>query len=125
MLQAVEDSAILLTAQQGSPDPSSLMRDHPGTLLPELAGASPTTQRLEAIWPHQHDQYDSIHSGVDLRRVMVRPPVGQAAAAWRSCVCDDNKPKAAAAARIRAALAVRKRSELLGLLRPCFARVEP
>jgi SRSO17 transposase len=35
------------------------------------------------------------------------------------------KPKAAAAARIGAALAGRKRRELLGLLRPCFARVEP
>jgi SRSO17 transposase len=35
------------------------------------------------------------------------------------------KPKAAAAARIGAALAARKRSELLGLLRPCFPRVEP
>ena len=35
------------------------------------------------------------------------------------------KPKAAAAARIGAALARRKRVELLELLRPCFARVEP
>jgi SRSO17 transposase len=35
------------------------------------------------------------------------------------------KPKAAAAARIGAALAARKRGELLGLLRPCFVRVEP
>ena len=35
------------------------------------------------------------------------------------------KSKAAAAARIGAALAARKRAELLGLLRPCFARVEP
>jgi SRSO17 transposase len=33
--------------------------------------------------------------------------------------------KAAAAARIGAALARRKRDELLGLLRPCFARTEP
>jgi len=33
--------------------------------------------------------------------------------------------KAAAAARIGAALAARKRGELLGLLRPCFVRVEP
>jgi SRSO17 transposase len=32
------------------------------------------------------------------------------------------KPKAAAAARIGAALAARKRGELLGLLQPCFAR---
>jgi len=35
------------------------------------------------------------------------------------------KPKAAAAARIGAALARRKRGELLELLRPCFARTEP
>jgi SRSO17 transposase len=35
------------------------------------------------------------------------------------------KPKAAAAARIGAALAARKRRELLTLLRPCFGRVEP
>jgi hypothetical protein len=35
------------------------------------------------------------------------------------------KPKAAAAARIGAALAARKRGELLGLLRPCFVRPEP
>jgi SRSO17 transposase len=35
------------------------------------------------------------------------------------------KPKAAAAARIGAALAARKRRELLGLLRPCFVRPEP
>lgn len=34
-------------------------------------------------------------------------------------------PEAAAAARIGAALARRKRAELLGLLRPCFARTEP
>jgi SRSO17 transposase len=33
--------------------------------------------------------------------------------------------KAAAAVRIGAGLALRKRSELLGLLRPCFGRVEP
>ena len=33
--------------------------------------------------------------------------------------------EAAAAARISAGLALRKRSELLGLLRPCFARTEP
>jgi len=33
--------------------------------------------------------------------------------------------EAAAAARIGAGLAGRKRAELLGLLRPCFARVEP
>ena len=35
------------------------------------------------------------------------------------------KPKAAAAARIGAGLGRRKRAELLDLLRPCFARVEP
>src|SRR5215472_5862745 len=35
------------------------------------------------------------------------------------------KPKAAAAARIGAELARRKRVELLGMLRPCFARTEP
>src|SRR6516164_8424998 len=35
------------------------------------------------------------------------------------------KSKAAAAARIGAALEHRKRAELLGLLRPCFARTEP
>jgi len=35
------------------------------------------------------------------------------------------KPKAAAAARIGAAVARRKRAELLGLLRPCFVRTEP
>jgi hypothetical protein len=33
--------------------------------------------------------------------------------------------KAAAAARVGAALGGRKRAELLGLLRPCFARTEP
>jgi hypothetical protein len=35
------------------------------------------------------------------------------------------KPEAAAAARIGARLAARKRRELLCLLRPCFARPEP
>jgi DDE superfamily endonuclease len=35
------------------------------------------------------------------------------------------KPKAAAAARIGASLAARKRGELLGLLRPCFVRCGP
>jgi SRSO17 transposase len=35
------------------------------------------------------------------------------------------RSKAAAAARIGAALARRKRAELFGLLRPCFARTEP
>ena len=33
--------------------------------------------------------------------------------------------EAAAAVRIGAGLALRKRDELLGLLRPCFARTEP
>jgi hypothetical protein len=33
--------------------------------------------------------------------------------------------KAAAAAKISAGLGQRKRAELLGLMRPCFARVEP
>ena len=47
-----------------------------------------------------------------------QPPVDHA------CVTT-TKPKAAAAARIGAALAVRKRGELLGQLRPCFSRVEP
>ena len=36
-----------------------------------------------------------------------------------------NESKAAAAARIGAGRARRKRAELLELLRPCFARVEP
>ena len=35
------------------------------------------------------------------------------------------KPEAAAAVRIGAGLALRKRAELLELLRPCFARPEP
>src|SRR6516164_2779638 len=35
------------------------------------------------------------------------------------------KPEAAAAARIGAGLGLRKRAELLELLRPCFVRVEP
>ena len=35
------------------------------------------------------------------------------------------RSEAAAAVRIGAALALRKRAELLGLLRPCFARTEP
>ena len=35
------------------------------------------------------------------------------------------RPEAAAAARIGAGLGLRKRAELLELLRPCFARVEP
>src|ERR1039458_7775124 len=44
----------------------------------------------------------------------------------RDHVCVANKnTKAAAAARIGAELAGRKRDALLGLLRPCFARVEP
>jgi hypothetical protein len=44
------------------------------------------------------------------------------AAARRSCVCEDSKTGAAAAARTGAALARRKRAELLDLRRPCFAR---
>jgi SRSO17 transposase len=40
------------------------------------------------------------------------------------CFVRTTKPKAAAAARIGAALARRKRVELLELLRPCFARTE-
>ncbi len=40
------------------------------------------------------------------------------------CFVRTARPKAAAAARIGAALARRKRSELLELLRPCFARTE-
>jgi SRSO17 transposase len=36
-----------------------------------------------------------------------------------------SKPEAAAAVRIGAGLGQRKRGELLGLMRPCFARVEP
>jgi SRSO17 transposase len=47
-----------------------------------------------------------------------QPPVDHA------CVTT-TRPKAAAAARIGSALAVRKRGELLALLRPCFSRVEP
>ena len=35
------------------------------------------------------------------------------------------KSEAAAAVRIGAGLALRKRNELLGLLRPCFVRTEP
>jgi hypothetical protein len=35
------------------------------------------------------------------------------------------KPEAAAAVRIGAGLGRRKRSALLEMLRPCFARVEP
>ncbi len=41
------------------------------------------------------------------------------------CFVRTTESKAAAAARIGAALARRKRSELLDLLRPCFARTEP
>ena len=43
----------------------------------------------------------------------------------RSCVVRTTRPEAAAAARIGADLGRRKRAELLELLRPCFARVEP
>jgi hypothetical protein len=49
---------------------------------------------------------------------MAQPPADHA------CV-KTTKPKAAAAARIGAALADRERAELLGRLRPCFARPEP
>jgi DDE superfamily endonuclease len=49
---------------------------------------------------------------------MAQPPVDHA------CV-KTTEPKAAAAARIGAALARRKRAELLELLRPCFVRTEP
>jgi len=41
-----------------------------------------------------------------------------------ACVTS-TKSEAAAAVRIGAGLALRKRNELLGLLRPCFARTEP
>jgi DDE superfamily endonuclease len=49
---------------------------------------------------------------------MAQPPVDHA-------FVTTTKPKAAAAARIGAALAARKRGELLGLWRPCFVRPEP
>jgi len=49
---------------------------------------------------------------------MTQPPRDHA------CV-KTTKPGAAAAARIGARLGARKRSELLGLLRPCFGRPEP
>jgi SRSO17 transposase len=49
---------------------------------------------------------------------MAQPPVDHASVKTA-------RPKAAAAARIGAALARRKRAELLGLLRPCFARTGP
>ena len=64
------------------------------------------------------------HSGFDLclstaaRCCAAQPPADHA-------FVRTTKPKAAAAARIGAALARRKRAELLGLLRPCFARTEP
>jgi hypothetical protein len=48
---------------------------------------------------------------------------GQAVAS-RSCVCEETKSEVAAAARIGAGLAAWKRAELLGLMRPRFARVE-
>jgi len=55
---------------------------------------------------------------------------GKAVLAGRSrlsimCLVRTTESKAAAAARIGAALARRKRAELLDLLRPCFARTEP
>ena len=44
----------------------------------------------------------------------------------RDHVCvTSTKSEAAAAVKISAGLALRKRNELLGLLRPCFARTEP
>jgi hypothetical protein len=49
---------------------------------------------------------------------MAQPPADHA------CV-KTAQPKAAAAARIGAALARRKRAELMDLLRPCFTRTEP
>jgi hypothetical protein len=49
---------------------------------------------------------------------MVQPPRDHA-------FVTTTKPKAAAAARIGAGLAGRKRAELLGLLRSCFVRAEP
>ena len=49
---------------------------------------------------------------------MAQPPVDHA-------FVKTTKPKAAAAARIGAALGRRKRAELLEGLRPCFARTEP
>src|ERR1700683_4134110 len=49
---------------------------------------------------------------------LVQPPRDHA------CVTS-TKSEAAAAVRIGAGLALRKRDELLGLLRPCFARPEP
>jgi hypothetical protein len=49
---------------------------------------------------------------------MAQPPVDHA-------FVTTTKPKAAAAARIGAGLAARKRGELLGLWRPCFVRPEP
>ncbi len=47
------------------------------------------------------------------------------AAASRSAYVRTTRPEAAAAARLGAGLRRRKHAELLGLLRPCFARVEP
>jgi DDE superfamily endonuclease len=59
-----------------------------------------------------------VEQGEGCRFDKAQPPVDHA------CVTT-TRPKTAAAARIGAALAARKRGELLGLLRPCFARVEP
>ena len=47
------------------------------------------------------------------------------AAASRSCVCDDNTIEGGCCRQDRCRAGRRKRTELLGLLRPCFARVEP
>jgi len=60
----------------------------------------------------------------DLRRSVARLPVRHDAAACRSCV-GTTTPKAAAVAKIGAALAARKRGELLRLGRPCVGRPEP
>jgi SRSO17 transposase len=56
---------------------------------------------------------------------MVRLPGRQAQPPRDHAFVTTTKSKAAAAARIGAALAARERSELLGLLRPCFVRVGP
>jgi len=68
--------------------------------------------------------YGSIHLRFDLRRSVARLPVRHDAAACRSCV-GTTTPKAAAVAKIGAALAARKRGELLRLGRPCVGRPEP
>lgn len=42
-----------------------------------------------------------------------------------SCLCDEYENRGGCCCQIGAALALRKRAELLTLLRPCFARAEP